>query len=61
MDQILITPGSFGAGGDSGSLVVASDRKPVGLYFAGNSSIGVANPIDPVLAEFGVTIDGEIP
>jgi len=65
--QIIITPGSFSAGGDSGSLIVvdgkgktkADDRKPVGLLFAGSSSFTIANPIDAVLNRFGVTIDGE--
>jgi hypothetical protein len=63
VDQILITPGTFSGGGDSGSLVVcdggADDRKPVGLLFAGSSSYTVANPIDAVLDRFGVAIDGE--
>ena len=67
VNQIIITPGSFSAPGDSGSLIVAdgkgrnkaNDRKPVGLLFAGSPSITIANPIDLVLAEFGVTIDGE--
>ena len=65
--QIIITPGSFSAGGDSGSLIVAdgkgrnnSDKgKPVGLLFAGSSSYTVANPIYDVLDAFGVTIDGK--
>ena len=65
--QIIITPGGFSAGGDSGSLVVvdgkgrdkADDRKPVGLLFAGSSLVTIANPIDDVLDAFGVTIDGE--
>jgi hypothetical protein len=34
------------------------DRRPVGLLFAGSSSITVVNPIDAVLTRFGVTIDG---
>jgi len=63
--QIITT--NISAGGDSGSLVVADakgrtkadDRKPVGLLFAGSSSITVLNPIDAVLTRFGVTIDGE--
>ena len=54
--------------GDSGSLLVtdypdspADDRKPVGLLFAGtdDGSTAVANPIQAVLAAFGVTIDGD--
>jgi hypothetical protein len=65
--QIVITPGSFSAPGDSGSLVVASgkgrnkadDRKPVGLLFAGSSLYTIANPIDDVLGHFAVSIDGE--
>ncbi len=69
VNQIVITPGSFSAGGDSGSLVVArgkgrdkaDDRKPVGLLFAGSAFSTIANPIDDVLAAFNVTIDGEAP
>ena len=64
--QMLISgSGSFSAGGDSGSLVVTKsddpdqDRKPVGLLFAGSSTMTVANPIDLVLDRFGVTIDGQ--
>lgn len=60
--QIIIKPGSFGAGGDSGSLVVVQKggnaNSPVGLYFAGSSAIGIANPIDDVLSAFNVTVDG---
>jgi len=61
--QIGISPGSFSAGGDSGSLIVvergSNARKPVGLLFAGSSSYTFANPINPVLDAFGVKIDGE--
>ncbi len=59
--QIIIEPGTFSAGGDSGSLIVTNDEhcNPVGLLFAGSSTITVANPIDDVLGAFGVTIDGE--
>ncbi|MCH7558312.1 MAG: hypothetical protein IIB56_12775 [Planctomycetes bacterium] len=58
--QIIIEPGGFSAGGDSGSLIVTDDgnRNPVGLLFAGSSSITVANRIDLVLDRFGVTVDG---
>lgn len=57
--QIIITPGAFSAGGDSGSLIVTQDesRSPVGLLFAGSSVSTIANPIGPVLARFGVTVD----
>jgi len=61
--QIIITPGSFSAGGDSGSLIVVNggtrDRQPVGLLFAGSPTTTVANPINTVLARWGVRIDGE--
>jgi hypothetical protein len=60
VDQIVITPGSFSAGGDSGSLIVTDDEanSPVGLLFAGSSSHTIANPITDVLERFGVSIDG---
>jgi hypothetical protein len=60
--QIVITPGSFSAGGDSGSLIVgksgASARKPVALLFAGSASSTIASPIDAILSHFGVAVDG---
>ena len=59
----MITPGSFSAGGDSGSLIVIrggpNKLKPVGLLFAGSASATIANPIDAVLARWGLTIDGQ--
>jgi hypothetical protein len=57
--QIGIAPGTFSGGGDSGSLIVTDDasNSPVGLLFAGSSTRTFANPIAPVLARFGVTID----
>ncbi len=67
-NQIIITPGSFSAGGDSGSLIVVDgkgrarqdDRRPVGLLFAGSIFSTIANPIDLVLDEFpGLAIDGD--
>ena len=60
--QIVITPGGFSDGGDSGSLIVTDDEacNPVGLLFAGSSSYTIANPIDLVLDAFpGITIDGK--
>jgi len=59
VNQIAITPGSFSDGGDSGSLIVTDDsnKKPVGLLFAGSSDRTLANPIDLVLQRFNVTID----
>lgn len=67
VDQLIIEPGGFSAGGDSGSLIVVDgkgktkgdDRKPVGLLFAGSPLITIASPIAPILERFAVTIDGE--
>jgi len=60
-NQIIVTPGTFSAGGDSGSLIVTADTscKPVGLLFAGSSSYTIANPINSVLSRFSVTVDGK--
>ena len=65
--QIVVTPGSFSAGGDSGSLIVVNGKgrdktdnnKPVALLFAGGLISTIGNPIDAVLTRFGVTIDGK--
>jgi uncharacterized protein YjdB len=59
VDQIIITPGTFSGGGDSGSLIVTNDenRHPVGLLFAGSTANTVANRIDRVLMAFNVDID----
>jgi hypothetical protein len=63
VDQLLITPGGFSGGGDSGSLIVTADgnKNPVGLLFAGSSTQTIANRIDRVLSYFGVTVDGAAP
>lgn len=59
--QVVINPGNFSAGGDSGSLIVTqSGDSPVGLLFAGSSSSTIANPIGAVLNRFSpLTIDGK--
>lgn len=59
IEQVVIVDGSFSAGGDSGSLVVTKQtNQPVALLFAGSSSHTIATPINTVLTEFNVTIDG---
>jgi hypothetical protein len=62
VNQILVTSSkNFIQPGDSGSLLVTkSGANPVGLIFAGDTRgrMAIANPIDLVLAAFGVTIDG---
>ena len=68
VQQIIITPGDFSAGGDSGSLILVTTVMgkgknktetvyALGLLFAGSFFFTVANPIDAVLDRFGVTID----
>jgi len=63
VDQLIIEPGSFSGGGDSGSLIVTDDqnKNPVGLLFAGSSTQTIANRIDLVLNNFGVHVDGGAP
>lgn len=62
VDQIGITPGTFSAGGDSGSLIVTNDenKNPVGLLFAGSNTHTFANPIGPVLDRFKVSVDDNV-
>jgi hypothetical protein len=61
--QIIITPGSFSAAGDSGSPILrnvwdsAGRRRPVGLLFAGSSTLTVANRIGDVLGALHSQID----
>jgi hypothetical protein len=59
VDQITIAGGTFSAGGDSGSLVVAHEplHRPVALLFAGSETSTLASRIDLVLDRFGVTVD----
>jgi hypothetical protein len=61
--QIIITPGGFSAPGDSGSPILrnvldsANRRRPVGLLFAGSSTLTVANRIGDVLGALHAQID----
>ena len=51
--QMIVNSGTFSAGGDSGSLIVAADTaRPVGLLYAGNATSTVANPIQDVITAF---------
>jgi hypothetical protein len=53
VDQFTVTPGNFSAGGDSGSLIVedvSSKPRPVGLLFAGSSTITIGNKMSNVVA-----------
>lgn len=55
VDQILIGPGIFSDGGDSGSGVLAGNHY-VGLLFAGSSQFTVANPMPTVLEKLNVEL-----
>lgn len=65
-NQVRITPGTFSAGGDSGSLIVergtvsSVDGLPraVGLLFAGSSTSTFACPIGAVLGRLNVVMAG---
>ena len=50
VNQIVITPGGFSAGGDSGSLIMDMRNRARALLFAGSSTHTIANPIQTVLA-----------
>jgi len=57
-NQIVIGPGAFSAGGDSGSLIVTNNsaHNPVGLLFAGSSSATIANRASEVLTRLSTVI-----
>ena len=59
VDQLIVEPGAFSGGGDSGSLIVTDDsnKNPVALLFAGSSAETIGNRIDLVLNRFGVHMD----
>lgn len=61
-NQVVVSGSGFSAGGDSGSLIVTNDREhhPVGLLFAGSSTVTVANPIDEVLSRVGAALGGPV-
>jgi hypothetical protein len=58
-DQIVIEGrrGRFSDGGDSGSLILDTNRQAIGLLFAGSATgVTFANPIDDVLTSLSVEI-----
>jgi hypothetical protein len=57
-NQVVIGPGAFSAGGDSGSLIVTNDsnHQPVALLFAGSSTTTIGNPISQVLTQVGAVL-----
>jgi len=60
--QIVITPGAFSSGGDSGSAILqTSSNIPVGLLFAGSATQTIANDIRLVYLSLGAFPDGVAP
>lgn len=53
-NQLMIEPGGFSAGGDSGSAVLDVDNNLVALLFAGSDECTIISPIEFVFAELGV-------
>jgi hypothetical protein len=53
-NQIITT--DMSAGGDSGSLVLDWENRPVGLLFAGSSVATIVNPIATVQVSLGVRV-----
>ena len=51
INQIVITPAGFSAGGDSGSLIMDMRNRARALLFAGSPTHTIANPIQNVLTE----------
>jgi hypothetical protein len=59
--QIVITGRRVSGAGDSGSLVVEDvdvNPRAIGLLFAGGGNTAICNPIDDVLAYFGISLVG---
>lgn len=60
-NQIIIDTAGFSAGGDSGSLIVSNEagacKQPVGLLYAGSSTLTAANPIGEVLSKLGGNLE----
>jgi hypothetical protein len=58
-NQVVVNSTSFSAGGDSGSLIVATNTaQPVALLYAGSSSSTIGNPIQDVISALGVSFVG---
>lgn len=60
--QYRVTPGSFSAAGDSGSLIVedtASCPRAIGLLFAGSATSTLGNPINRLFEATGLRVVGD--
>lgn len=60
-NQIAVDSSGFSAAGDSGSLIVTADTaQPMGLLFAGSSTVTIANRIADVTSALGVNVVGGV-
>jgi hypothetical protein len=55
-DQVVVAGSGFSAPGDSGSAILTTDGRIVGLLFAGSSNTTVFNRIENVFSALGVTL-----
>lgn len=55
--QLMIEPGGFSAGGDSGSVVLDEDNNLVALLFAGSDKSTIVSPIEFVFEDLGVGVN----
>jgi len=55
-DQLLIEPGGFSAGGDSGSAILDDRNRLFGLLFAGSDTVTIACRIENVQDAIGFTM-----
>lgn len=56
VDQLIIEGdrGQFSDAGDSGSLILTEDNRPIGLLFAGGGGQTIANPIAHIIDELKI-------
>ena len=60
--QVIVKPGTFSAGGDSGAAILNADTlNPVGLLFAGSETSTIMNHMLLVYLTLGVFVDGVSP
>src|SRR5262249_56765087 len=61
VDQIAVSPGTFSAPGDSGSLIVTQGgNQPVGILFAGDGTLTIGNPFGAGLRRFNADIQSRL-
>jgi hypothetical protein len=60
-NQVVIGPGNFSAGGDSGSLIVTQNTsQPVALLYAGSSTTTIGNPAGQVLNALSASLGSTV-